>query len=189
MLINKAGFEKTMENVRKHRDIKLVITVRRRNYLVSEPICYTTKFSCEHFFAIEMIKIQILMNKPIYLGLSTLELSKIVMREFWYNYVKPKYCEKAKLGYMDKASFIVYIKTDDVYKYIAEDVETKFENSDYELGRPLSKKNKVITLMKDKLGEKIINDVLGLRAKIYSYLLDDGREDTKAKCTKKYVIR
>ena len=67
------------------------------------------------------------MNKPVHLGLSILELSKILMYEFWYDYVKPKYGEKAKLCYMDTNSFIVYIKTDDIYKDIAEDVETRFD--------------------------------------------------------------
>ena len=90
------------------------------------------------------------MNKPVYLGLSILELSKILMYEFWYDYVKPKYCEKAKLCYMDTDSFIVYIEVDDIYKDIAEDVETRFDTSNYELDRPSSKgKNKrVFGLMK-----------------------------------------
>ena len=86
------------------------------------------------------------MNKPVHLGLSILELSKILMYEFWYDYVKPKYGEKVKLCYMDTDSFIVYIKTDDIYKDIAEDVETRFDTSNYELDRPLPKgknKNKI----------------------------------------------
>ena len=137
--MNNAVFGKTMENVRKHRDIKLVTTERRRNYLVSEPNYHTTKFFTENLLAIEMKKTEILMNKPVYLGLSILELSKILMYEFWYDYVKPKYGEKAKLCYMDTDSFIVYIKTDYIYKDIAEDVETRFDTSNYELDRPLPK--------------------------------------------------
>ena len=83
------------------------------------------------------------MNKPVYLGLSILELSKILMYEFWYDYVKPKYGEKAKLCYMDTDSFIVYIKIEDIYKDIAEDVKTRFDTSNYELNRPFPKgKNK-----------------------------------------------
>ena len=131
-LINNAVFGKTMENVRKHRDIKLVTTERRRNYLVSEPNYHTTKFFTETLLAIEMKKTEILMNKPVYLGLSILELSKILMYEFWYDYVKPKYGENAKLCYMDTDSFIVHVKTDDIYKDIAEDVETRFDTSNYE---------------------------------------------------------
>ena len=79
-----------------------------------------------------MKKTEILINKPVYLGLSLLELSEILMYEFWYDYVKPKYGEKAKLFYMDKdICFIVCIKTDDIYKDIAEDVETRFDTSNY----------------------------------------------------------
>ena len=118
------------------------------------------------------------------------------MYEFWYDYVKPKYGEKAKLCYMDTNSFIVYIKTDDIYKDIAEDVETRFDTSNYELecnfiDRPLpkGKNEKVIGLMKDELGGKIMTKFVGLRAKTYSYLIDDGSEDKKAKGTKKCVIK
>ena len=96
-----------MENLRKHRDIKLVTTERRRNYLVSEPNFYTTKFFTENLLAIETKKTEILMNKPVCLGLSILELSKISMYEFWYDYIKPKYDKKVKLCYMDTDSFIV----------------------------------------------------------------------------------
>ena len=113
-LTNNAVFEKTMKNVRKHRNIKLVTTERRRNCLVSEPNYHTRKFFTENLLAIEMKKWnknpEIIMNKPVYLGLSILELSKILMYELWYNYVKPKYGEKAKFCYMDTDSFIVSIK-------------------------------------------------------------------------------
>ena len=80
------------------------------------------------------------MMKPVYLGFSILELSKIVMYEFWYDFVKPKYGEKAKLYYMDTESFILYIKTDDIYKDIAEDAETRLNVSNYELDRSLPKR-------------------------------------------------
>ena len=96
----------------KPRYINLVTTKRRRNYLGSEPnfFFHTTKFSTENLLPVEIWKIEILMNKSVCLGLSILELSKILMCEFWYDYVKPKY-EKAKLCYMDTDSLIVYIKT------------------------------------------------------------------------------
>ena len=84
---------------------------RRRNYLVSEPNYHTTKFFTESFSAIEMKKTEILTNKSVYLGLSMLEVSKILMYEFWYNYVKCKYGRKANLYFMDTDSFIVHIKT------------------------------------------------------------------------------
>ena len=112
--MNNAVLGNTMENVRKHRDIKLVTTKRRRNYLVSEPNYHTTKFFTKNLLAIQLKKTQITMNKPVYLGLSILDLSKIVMYEFWYDYIKPKYGENAKLCYMVTGSFIVCVKTEDV---------------------------------------------------------------------------
>ena len=107
------------------------------------------------------------MNKSVCLGHSILELSKILVYDFWYDYVKPKYGEKAKLYYIDPNSFIVYIQTDDIYKDIAEDVETRFDTSNYELDRPLSrgKNKKVIGLIKDELCRKIMIKFVGIRAK------------------------
>ena len=106
------------------------------------------------------------MNKRVYLGLSILELSKILMYEFWYDYGKTP---KAKLCYMDTDSLIVYIKTDDIYKDTTEDLETRFDTLNYELDRtlPKGKNKKVVGLMKDELGGKIITKFIGLRAKTY----------------------
>ena len=136
-----------------------------------------------------MRKTQIVMNKQVYLGLSILTLSKTVMYEFWYDYVKPKYGEKAKLFYMDKDSFIFHVKTDDIYKDIADDVETRFGTSNFEIDRPLPKEKnkKVIRLMKDDLGGNIMNEFVGLRVK--SYLKENNGEYKKEKGTKKRVIK
>ena len=128
-----------MENARQHRNIKLVTNEARRNYLMSEPNYHTTNFFSENLLAIEMKRTPILMNKPVYLGLSISEISKIVTHDFLYDYVKTKYREKAKLYYMDSDSFIVYIKTEDIFSGIAYNVETRFDISNYELGRPLPK--------------------------------------------------
>ena len=131
------------------------------------------------------------MNKPIYLGLSILEISKILMYEFLYDYMKPKYDNNVKLCYVDTDSFIMNIKTNDFYEDIANDVENRFDNSNYEVNRPLpmGKKKKVIGLMKDELGGKIITEFVTLRPKRYSFLTDDGKEDKKAKGTNKCVIK
>ena len=131
------------------------------------------------------------MKKPVYLGLSILKFSKILMREFWYDSIKPKYGEKVKLCQMDTDSLIAYTKTDDNYKEIVEDVETRFDASNYELDRPLpkGKNKKVIGLMKDELDGKIMTKFVGLRAITCSYLIDDGSKDKKAKSTKKYVTK
>ena len=109
-LMNNAFFGKTMENVKKHRYIKLVTKERRRNYLVSESNYHTKKFFKENPIAIEMRKSQILMNKPVYLGLSILDLSKTVMHEFWHDYVKPTFGENENLCYMNTDSVIVHVK-------------------------------------------------------------------------------
>ena len=129
--MNNAVFGNAMEDVRKHRIIKLVTIYRRKNNLVSELSYHTTMFFSENLLAMEMRKTQILMNKPVYLGLSILDLSKSVMYEFWYDYVKPKYGENATLCCMDTDSFGVYIKTDDIHKDIAEDIETRFDTSSF----------------------------------------------------------
>ena len=137
-----------------------------------------------------MNKTKAKMNKSIYLGLSILEINKILMYEFWYDYVKPKYGNNVKLCYMDTASFVMNIKTKDFYKDIANDVEKRFDMSNYEVNRPLPTGNnkKVIGLMKDELGGKIITEFVTLRPKTNSYLTDDCKEDKKAKETKNCVI-
>ena len=178
--MNNAVFGKAMEIERKHRYIKLATTERKRNYLVSEPNYHTTKFFTEDLLAIEMKKAEILVNKPVCLGLSRLQLCKLLICKFWYDYVKPKYDEKAILCYIDTNSFIVYIKTDSIYKDIAENVETRFHNSNYQL----DKRKKVIELMKAQLGGKFMTKFVGLRAKTYYHLSDDGCGDKKAKGTK-----
>ena len=131
------------------------------------------------------------MNKPICLGLSILEISKTLMYEFWYDYMKPKYHDNVKLCYMDTDSFIMNINTNDFHKDIASDVENRFDTSNYEVNRPLptEKNKKVNSLMKDELGGKIITEFVTLRPKTYSFLADDGKEDKKAKETKKCVIK
>ena len=111
-LMNNAVYGITMENVRKHRIIKLVNNDKKRNKLVSEPNYHTTKWFSENLLAIEMKK-TVKMNKPIYLGLAILSLSKILMYDYWYNEMKPKYKDKIRLCYMDTDSFIMHIKTED----------------------------------------------------------------------------
>ena len=190
-LMNNSVFGKTMENERKHRDIKLVTADKRRNQLVSEPNYYTTKWFSENLLPIEMKKTKVKMNKPVYLGLSILEISKTLTYEFWYDYMKPKYDDNVKLCYMDTDSFIMHIRTEDFYKDIANDIEKRFDTSNYEVNRPLptGKNKKVMGLMKDELGGKIMAEFVALRPKPYSYLMDDSWSDKKAKGTKKCVIK
>ena len=113
------------------------------------------------------------------------------MYEFWYDNIKPKYQINAKLCYMDTGSFIIHIKTEDVYQDIANDVEKRFHTSNYEVKRPLpiGKNKKVVGLMKDELGGKVMTEFAALTPKTYSYLMDDGNSDKKTKWAKKCVIK
>ena len=190
-LMNNSVFGKAMENIRKHRDIKLVTTDKKRSKLASEPNYHTINLNSEDLSIIEMKKTKVKMNKPIYLGLSILEISKILMYQFWYDYMKPKYNDKVKLCYIDTDSFIMNIKTNDFYKDISNDVENRFDTSNYEVNRtlPTGKNKKTIGLMKDELGGKIITEFVTLRPKTYSFLTDDGKEDKKAKGTKNCAIK
>ena len=132
-----------------------------------------------------MKKTKVKMNKPVYLGLPILEISKTLMYEFWYDYMKSKYGDNVKLRYMDTDSFIMHIKTEDFYKVIANDVEKRFDTSSYddECDRPLpkGKNKKAIGKFKDELGGKIMTEFFALRPKTYSYLTDDCKEDKKLK--------
>ena len=191
-LMNNSVFGKMMENIWKHRDIKLVTTEKNRSKFVSEPDYHTINLISEDLSIIEMKKTKVKMNKPIYLGLSILEISKILMYEFWYDYMKPKYNDNVKLCYMDTDSVIMNIETNDFYEDIANDVENRFDTSNYEVNRPLptGKNKKVIGLMKDELGGKmIITEFVTLRPKTYSFLTDDGKEDKKAKGAKKCLVK
>ena len=132
-LMNNSVFGKTMENVRKHRDIKLVTTDKRRNWLVSELNYHTAKWFLENFLAIEMKKIKVKMNNPVYLELTILYIGKTLIYESWYDYVKPKYQDNAKLCYMDTDNFIIHIKTEYFFKDIANDVEKITKSVDHYL--------------------------------------------------------
>ena len=169
-LMNNFVFGKTMENVKKHRDIKLVTTDKRRNQLVSEPNYHAAKWFPQYLLATEMKGTKVKMNKPVYLGLSILEISKTLMYEFWYDYMKPKYGDNVKLCCMDTESFIMHIKTEEFCQDIADDVKKRFDTFNYEVNRPLptGKNKKVIGLTKDELGGKIMTGFAALRPKTYS---------------------
>ena len=143
--------------------------------------------------AIEMKKTRVKMTKPLYLGMSILDISKILMYEFWYNYIIPKYGDKAKLWYTDTGNFIIYIKTEDFFEDISNDVERWFDTSNYDKNDkrslPIGKNEKVPGLFKDELGGKIVTEVVALIPKTHAYLTDDGSNHKIAKGTKKYVIK
>ena len=192
-LMNNSVFGKTMENVRNHRDIKLVTSDKRRSILASEPNHHSSKRISKDLMITEMRKVEVKMNKPMYLDQAILDISKTPVYEFWYDYIKPKYDDKARLCYMDTDSFVMHIKTEDFYKDIAGDVERWFDTSNYDKkdNRPLpiGKNKKVIGLFKDELGGKAMTEFCALRAKAYAYKLDDDTEHKKAKGTKKCIVK
>ena len=195
-LMNNSVFRKTMENIRKHRDIKLVNNIVDYLKQVMKPNFKSGTLLGTDLMSCEMGKVNVKMNKLAYLGQAILDLSKTIMYEFHYDYMKEKYNEvDLKLLYMDTDSLVYNIKTEDFYKDIAEDVETRFDTSGYELDKPLSigKNKKVIGLMKDELSGKIMKEFISLRPKMYSYRVDENggaqSEPKKCKGIKKCVVK
>ena len=130
--MNNAVFTKTMENIRKHRNINLLVTNNIKIYIVSESTYHTTKYFLEHLLAIETLQIKNKMNQSAYLGLSILETGKPLTHDFWYDYIQPKYQKNAKLCYMDTFK-TVHIKIKYVCKDIANDVEKRFDTSSFKI--------------------------------------------------------
>ena len=153
--LNNSVFGKTMENVRNHRDNKLLTSEKRRKRLVSEPNYHSCKKFSDHLMAIEMKKkTRVKMNKPLYLGMSILDISEMLMYKFWYDYFKPKYGNRAKLCYTDTDSFIIYIRTKDFFEDISNDVEKWFDTSNYDKNDkrplPIGKNKKLPSFFKDE---------------------------------------
>ena len=189
-LMNNSVFGKTMENIRKHRNIKLVTNREAYLKLVMKPNFNSWVRFGENLMGCEMGKIKVVMNKPVYLGQAILDLSKIVMYEFHYDYMAPKYGKKLDLRYMDKDSLIYKIETEDFYKDIAEDVPARFDTSGYNPDRPLpvGLNRKVIGLMKDELGGEIMTEFVTLRPKMYVYKTGSA-ESKKCKGITKCIVR
>ena len=193
-LMNNSVFGKTMENIRKHRNIGLVTTEEKYLRTVMKPNFKSEILFGENLMGCEMGKIKVVMNKPVYLSQAILDLSKIVMYEFHYDYMVPKYgLEKLKLCYMDMDSLVYDIETEDFYEDIANDVEARFDTSGYSKTYfrllPIGLNKKVIGLMKDELGGKIMTEFMALRPKLYSYKKLDSSEDKKCKGIKKCVVK
>ena len=193
-LMNNSVFGKTMENIRKHRNIKLVTTEEKYLLTVMKPNFKSGVLFGENLMGCEMGKIKVVMSKPVYLGQAILDLSKIAMYEFHYDYMVPKYgLEKLKLCYMDMDSLVYDIKTEDFYEDIANDVEARFDTSGYSKTDfrplPIGLNKKVIGLMKDELGGKIMKEFVALRLNLYSYKKLGGSEDKKCKGIKKCIVK
>ena len=180
-----------MENIRKHRNIKLVTTEEKYLLIVMKPNFKSGVLFGENLMGCEMGKIKVVMNKLVYLGQPILDLSKIVMYEFHYDYMVPKYdLEKLELCYIDTDILAYEIRTEDFYADIADDVPARFDTSGYCPNRPLpvGLNKKVIGFMKDELGGKIMTEFVALRPKLYSYKKLDGSEYKKCNRIKKCIV-
>ena len=191
-LMNNSVFGKSMENIRNRVDVKLVNTKEKLRKLAAKPNFKGRKIFSENLVSVHMKKTSLTMNKPVYLGMCILELSKIIMFDFHYNYIKPKYADKAKLLFTDTDSLMYEIETEDFYKDIAGDVKDRFDTSDYPENHPsgilTGINKKVLGMMKDEAAGKIIKEFVGLRSKLYSFMMDDGGETKKCKGIKKQVV-
>ena len=192
-LMNNSFFGKTKENIRKHRNIKLVTTEEKYLHAVMHPNFKSGVLFGDNLMKCEMGHIKVVMNKPVYLGQAILDLSKTVMYEFHYDYMVPKYgLDRLGLCYMDTDSLVYHIKTEDFYADIADDVETRFDTSRYNKkdARPLpiGKNKKVIGLMKDELCGSIMTEFTGLRPKLYSYKVLGDSGDKKCKGIKRFIV-
>ena len=191
-LMNNSVFGKTMENIRNRVNVKLVNTEEKFKKLVAKPNYKGRKIFNENLVSVHMKKTSLTMNKPVYLGMCILDLSKTIMYDFHYNYIKPKYGEKAKLLITDTDSFMYEIQTEDFYKDISEDVKNRFDTSDYPenhpSGIPTGINKKVLGMFKDEAAGKNIIEFIGLRSKLYSFLMEDGGENKKCKGIKKQVV-
>ena len=194
-LMNNSVFGKTMENIEKRVNVKLVTTKEKAMKLSSHPNFESFTIFDEHLIAIHMKREKMYYNKPIYLGMCILDLSKTLMYDFHYNFIKEKYGSSAKLLMTDTDSLIYEIKTDDFYKDIAKDVQSKFDTSEFDKNHPsindFGFKNgvnkKVIGMFKDETGGKQIIEFVGLRSKLYSYKLYD-KEHKRCKGVKRTVV-
>ena len=191
-LMNNSVFGKTMENIRNRVNVKLVDSGEQLKKLASKPNYNSCKIFNENLVSVHMKKTSLTMNKPVYLGMSILELSKIIMFDFHYKYIKPKYGNKAKLLFTDTDSFLYEIQTEDFYKDISGDVKDRFDTSDYPEGHPsgipTGINKKVLGMFKDEAAGKVIKEFVGLRAKLYSYKMDEGKENKRCKGIKKAVV-
>ena len=190
-LMNNSVFGKTIKNIRKHRNVGLVMTEEKYLCMVMKPNFKPGVLFGENLMGCEMGKIKVVMNKPVYLSQAILDLSKIVMYEFHYDYMIPKYSDRLKLCYMDTDSLVYHIKTEDFYADIADDVPARFNKSGYIADTPLpvGLNKKVIGLMKDELGGAIMTEFVALRPKLYSYKKLDGSEDKKCKVIKNCIVK
>ena len=172
-LMSSSVFGKKMENIRNYKDMNLVTSEQKYQKYVMKPNFKDGHPFSKHLFVMEMGKIEIKMNKSVYPGQTILDLSKTLMYEFHYDYMRPKNGSKVKLCYMDTDSFVYEIETEDFNRDTAKDVKKRFDTSGYSKddNRPLhiGENKRKIGLMKDEIAGKIMTEFVALRAKMYAY--------------------
>jgi hypothetical protein len=178
-LMNNFVFGKTMEDVEQHIDVKLVTDSAILNRLVAKPNFDRNVIFSENLVATHMKRTRVLYNKPIYLGMSILELSKTLMYKFNYDYIKPKYGDKARLLMTDTDSLVYEIQTDDFYADTKGDIEARFDTSEYSKDHPataigfkVGASKKVVGMMKDETADAEIGGFAGLRSKCYALSIE-----------------
>ena len=189
-LMNNSVFGQTMENFRKRVDVRLVTEEQKLLKLVSKPTFTSYKITNEDLVIVKNVKECITLNKPAYVGMCILDLSKTLMYDFHYNYIKAKYRHKAKLLFTDTDSLTYEIQADDVYADFWKDRHI-FDNSGYSPESAFydSTNKKVIGKMKDETCGVPMTEFVGLRSKMYSYVTEDGKGGKTAKGVKKGVVR
>ena len=189
-LTNNSVFGKTMENLRKREDIKLVVDEEKLLKWTSKPSFISSKIFDESLVAVHKIKTTLILNRPAYVGMCILDLSKTLMYDFHYNYIKSRYFNKAKLLFTDTDSLTYEIEADDVYCDFWKD-KHRFDNSDYPKSSSFfeNKNKKVIGKFKDEAAGIPITEFVGLRSKMYSYMKDNEQGSQTAKGIKKNVIK
>ncbi|XP_031549115.1 uncharacterized protein LOC116286691 [Actinia tenebrosa] len=187
-LKNNSVFGKTMENIRKRVSIKIAGTREEAEVYVSQP-GFVRYVEMLNVYVIHMKKANLFLNKPVYTGFTVLDLSKLLMYEFYYDKLRPKYGDRCHLLYTDTDSLILEVQTEDIYEDCLEDID-EYDTSGYPKEHFLysAKNKKVIGKMKDEMSGKPIVEYVGLKPKMYSVLKLDGVEK-KAKGVKKYVVK
>ena len=189
-LMNNSVFGKTMENIRKRVDVRLITDEKKLLKMVSKPTYVSSKIFNENLVAVHKIKETLTLNRPAYVGMCILDLSKTLMYNFHYNYIKKKYGDKAKLLFTDTDSLTYEIEAEDVYRDFWNDKD-RFDNSDYPESSPYFDKTnkKVIGKFKDEACGIPITEFVGLRSKMYSYIKDNQKGGKTAKGIKKNIIK
>ena len=189
-LMNNSVFGKTMENIRKRVDVRLITDEKKLLKMVSKPTYVSSKIFNDNLVAVHKIKETLTLNRPAYVGMCILDLSKTLMYDFHYNYIKEKYGNKAKLLFTDTDSLTYEIEAEDVYRDFWND-KNRFDNSDYPENSPYfdTENKKVIGKFKDEAAGIPITEFVGLRSKMYSYIKDNLKVGKAAKGIRKNIIK